>query len=324
MRLHNATQRRPAATVRPGDVILAINQRPLTPPGGRRPLNTALEHQAGREVFVTVLDREMAGPPPKGAPADPPHTTTRAIPRVPAAHLQGVARFRDLSGMRVGVFRAHANDTTREVRTQVDAALAALEAYGATLVDVAIPHMMALSTAHGMLISSEFAAAHDREYSEHSVPIEASTRIQLALGRSMTAAEFVAANKLRSWGMAVVSSLFDSESLDAIAGPTAGLTAPPLTPAAERTGESNTVLVMSLIKHIFLGNLLGLPAISVPVGLGSDSALPVGFHLLGAAWSEAKLLRLACAVEDASVAAGAAAPRPPTFHPQLDALLSPA
>ena len=158
----------------------------------------------------------------------------------------------------------------------------------------------------------------DREYGEQSVPIEPSTRIQLALGRAMTATEYgklpatslatsppasrllclavpsfavpcllppshspvppilgsptdlnsrtlpslspcplspcplalpVAANRLRSWGMEVVSDLFTSHRLDAIAGPTAGLTAPPLSEAARATGESNTALIMSLIKH---------------------------------------------------------------------------
>ena len=115
---------------------------------------------------------------------------------------------------------------------------------------------------------------------------EPSTRIQLALGRVMTAAEFVAANKLRSWGMELVADLFRAQKLDAIAGPTAGLTAPLLTPAARATGESNTALIMSLIRHIFLANLLGLPAISVPIGLGQDTRLPIGFQFLGAAWEE--------------------------------------
>ena len=97
-----------------------------------------------------------------------------------------------------------------------------------------------------MLISSEFASDHDREYSD-GAPLEPSTRIQLALGRVMTASEFVAANKLRSWGMDLVANLFREHKLDAIAGPTAGLTAPLLTPAARKTGESNTALIMSII-----------------------------------------------------------------------------
>ena len=148
-----------------------------------------------------------------------------------------------------------------------------------------------------------------------------STRIQLALGRAMTATEYVGASKLRSWGMEVVAELFRAERLDAIAGPTAGLTAPVLTPAARATGESNTALVMSLIKHIFLANLLGLPAISVPIGLGAQSRLPVGLQFLGAAWEEATLLRLACALEAAGDWGDDRKRRPPHFFHELDGLL---
>ena len=74
------------------------------------------------------------------------------------------------------------------------------------------------------------------------------------------------------------------------------------------------------MTYIFLANLLGLPALTVPVGLGRDSALPVGLHLLGGAWQEATLLRLARALEEAGAAR---AVRPAHFHHELDALLAP-
>jgi aspartyl-tRNA(Asn)/glutamyl-tRNA(Gln) amidotransferase subunit A len=42
-------------------------------------------------------------------------------------------------------------------------------------------------------------------------------------------------------------------------------------------------------------NIAGLPGVSVPCGL--SEALPVGLQLIGPAWSEAPLLRLARAYE---------------------------
>lgn len=71
-----------------------------------------------------------------------------------------------------------------------------------------------------------------------------------------------------------------------------------------------------MIKHIFLANLLGLPASSVPIGLANETRLPVGLQLIGAWWEEAKLLRLACALDDDD-----AMPRPPIFFTELDRLL---
>ena len=71
------------------------------------------------------------------------------------------------------------------------------------------------------------------------------------------------------------------------------------------------------MKHIFLANLLGLPALSVPVGMGSASGLPIGVQLIGAWWEEATLLRIASALD-----ADAAVPRPPISHLEaLDAML---
>jgi aspartyl-tRNA(Asn)/glutamyl-tRNA(Gln) amidotransferase subunit A len=45
-------------------------------------------------------------------------------------------------------------------------------------------------------------------------------------------------------------------------------------------------------------NLAGIPGLSVPCGL-SKTNLPIGMQLLGAPWSEATLLRLAHAYEQA-------------------------
>lgn len=44
-------------------------------------------------------------------------------------------------------------------------------------------------------------------------------------------------------------------------------------------------------------NLVGLPGVSLPVGLGAETALPVGIQLMGRAFDEAALLRAAAALE---------------------------
>ncbi|KAE8779147.1 Glutamyl-tRNA(Gln) amidotransferase subunit A [Hordeum vulgare] len=52
-----------------------------------------------------------------------------------------------------------------------------------------------------------------------------------------------------------------------------------------------------LMQFIFAGNLLGLPAITVPVG-HDKQGLPIGLQLIGRPWGEAILLRVASAVEE--------------------------
>lgn len=46
-------------------------------------------------------------------------------------------------------------------------------------------------------------------------------------------------------------------------------------------------------------NLAGLPGLSLPVGLGRDSGLPVGLQLMGRAFDEALLLSAAHVLEQA-------------------------
>jgi aspartyl-tRNA(Asn)/glutamyl-tRNA(Gln) amidotransferase subunit A len=46
-------------------------------------------------------------------------------------------------------------------------------------------------------------------------------------------------------------------------------------------------------------NLAGLPGLSLPVGLGVDSKLPVGMQILGRAFDEAGLIGIGAALETA-------------------------
>ena len=75
---------------------------------------------------------------------------------------------------------------------------------------------------------------------------------------------------------------------------------PILSADAKLRGESNTVLSVKVMKHIFLANLLGLPGYSIPVGHvqseekypgdSEELMLPVGFSLLGDHWTDHKVL----------------------------------
>lgn len=234
-----------------------------------------------------------------------------------------------IKGLRVGVFPDHFKDATPEVVERADIALDLLTKMGAQVVQIAIPNLMALSIAHGMTISSEMASIHDRYFSAsltNEWPLEASTKVQMQLGQAMTGAEIHAANTLRSWGIDYFEKQFfgvdSAHKLDAIVGPTTGRTAPEFAEDAVETGESNTTGVMQLMKFIFLGNLLGLPAQTVPVGQGRESGLPVGFQVMGDHGRERTLLQLACALDQSAVSShGRGMVRPSHFFTELDGLL---
>jgi hypothetical protein len=127
--------------------------------------------------------------------------------------------------------------------------------------------------------------------------MEPGGRIIVALGGTVTALETLAADRIRAWAFDYVTRLFREQRLTAIVNPTVGVEVPALSEEAKLRGESNTPLVVRMMKYIFIANLLGLPGYSVPVGQVPAEAdpsllLPVGLHFLGDHWQDHKVRML--------------------------------
>lgn len=84
------------------------------------------------------------------------------------------------------------------------------------------------------------------------------------------------------------------EGCDAIATPVAPVTAWPL--GSHATDPLQAYLMDAYTIPV---NLAGLPGLSLPVGLGSESRMPVGLQLIGKAFDEATLLRVGHVLEGA-------------------------
>ena len=249
--------------------------------------------------FTTYYDGGVQGPPPP--------------------HLEGFSRIEDLSDVRLGVFPEWFDDSDTAVRDLCNDALQYLVGRGATVVNVTIPHLPWLSLAHGIKIASEFALAFDKHLHTRYDSLEPNTRITVGIGATVTALEVLAAERMRAWAFEHVQGLFASNNLTAIVTPTLPLVAPVLHPAARSHGESNTALVMQIMKYVFLANFLGMPGYSVPVGFaaagqegGEPMRLPVGLHLLGNHWHDEELLRLANALDKGHTPKGPGVQ--PLFH----------
>ncbi|MBO5986808.1 MAG: Asp-tRNA(Asn)/Glu-tRNA(Gln) amidotransferase subunit GatA, partial [Lachnospiraceae bacterium] len=78
---------------------------------------------------------------------------------------------------------------------------------------------------------------------------------------------------------------------DLILGPTAPTTAP-------RLGEADQDLVKSYLADVYTvpANLTGLPAISLPCGVG-EGGLPIGVQFMGRRFEEALLFKAARVLE---------------------------
>jgi Asp-tRNA(Asn)/Glu-tRNA(Gln) amidotransferase A subunit family amidase len=211
----------------------------------------------------------------------------------PKPELDGIART-DLSGVRLGVYRPWFEDAESDVVARCSEALEALRDAGATIVDVTINGLEVARVAHAITIVSEMATAHDRYYADHQRDYAHDTRINLALGRRMTASDYLHAQRHRARVYRRFASLL--EDVDAIVTPTCAVTAKPIREDALRFGESDLSLLSQIMRYATPANLTGLPAISVPAGYDVEG-MPVGLHFMGRAWEEHNLLRLAAVIE---------------------------
>jgi Asp-tRNA(Asn)/Glu-tRNA(Gln) amidotransferase A subunit family amidase len=143
-------------------------------------------------------------------------------------------------------------------------------------------------------------------YDDHWHDLSAGTRINLTIGRSLTAADYLQAQRIRTEAIATFRAAF--EGVDLILSPATAVTAPPV---LHEAGWTDLNTVTELMRFAMPGNLTGLPAIVFPVGY-DDGGLPVGMQAMSRAWDEHLLLRLAFAVEAAMIRQ-----RPPLYFDLL-------
>lgn len=210
----------------------------------------------------------------------------------PPPHLADFNNIASLEGLRMGVFTPHFEDASPAIVTACRKAVQSLQALGATVVEVRIPHMKVLSLAHATIIGSEMAAIHDLDWSMHRESMQDDTRIEFGLFREFPAKNLVSANRLRGWAMRWMRDNVWSKA-DVYVSPATGVIAPTLSLATQASGESDVAKVMQIMKFIFLCNLLGNPGMSVPIAYDADTSLPIALHLMASHWQEATLLRLA-------------------------------
>jgi Asp-tRNA(Asn)/Glu-tRNA(Gln) amidotransferase A subunit family amidase len=191
-------------------------------------------------------------------------------------------------------------DSNPEVVEACMQALEFLQSKGVQVRNKTIPHdMHEISISHGITILSEFALALDYSFSNPQEELEGNTEVTLLMGKALTAVEVAAAAKIQTFAMEHVRNLFLwQEELDAIVSPTLGVKVPRPRTGYRMMGETNTLLVYDVMRYVTLANLLGLPALSsVPVSYVKKTGLLIGFQLMGDAWMEHKLLRIATSIE---------------------------
>ncbi|MCB0334712.1 MAG: Asp-tRNA(Asn)/Glu-tRNA(Gln) amidotransferase subunit GatA [Bdellovibrionales bacterium] len=219
-----------------------------------------------------------------------------------------------LSGLRVGFPKQYYSDGIEEsVRSSIFKTRDALQAAGAEILEVDLPHTEAAIAAYYILNPAEAASnlsrydgvryglseekaesLHDlyRKTRSHGFGSEVKRRILVGtyvLSKGYYDAYYRKAQRVRRLILQDFVSAFTK--CDVLLTPVTPTTAFPL-------GAFEADPLTMYLNDVFTVpvNLAGLPGISIPCGL-DEKQLPIGLQLIAPAWQEALLLRVAAATE---------------------------
>lgn len=185
---------------------------------------------------------------------------------------------------RMGVARGDLDAADPDVRNAIEKAIDRIADSGVEIVDVAWPEAERTFVASTAIMFPEAAAIHSAALAAHPDRYGADIKARLQLGAALSGPEVAAAHRLRRQLIAEVDATLTI--VDVIVGPTTPLVAPLLSQA------DDPALPPRIVANTRLGNVVGLPAISLPV---ETDGPPIGIQILGR--TDAQLLSVAEAFE---------------------------
>lgn len=203
-----------------------------------------------------------------------------------------------LQSVKLGKYSEWFHDVSNtEISTKCEDALQLLcSTFGSEITEIVLPELEEMRTAHIVSIGAESLFPLTPFYCEgRRSDFTLDTRASLALFSTFNASDYIGCQRIRRRIMYYFMEAF--KKVDIIVTPTTGMTSPKISPSALKVGESDYDVSGYLMRFVQPGNLLGLPAISVPIGHDKDG-LPIGLQLIGRPWGEATLLRAAYALEE--------------------------
>ena len=202
-----------------------------------------------------------------------------------------------LSGLRLGAIQnVVLNDMDPEVATAYEAALAKLSAAGAHIIPIALPAFddIPRANARGTFAAAEAWAWHRDLIATHAEGYDPQVLRRIQPGRDMAAADYVTLLHARVEICARANAI--TQDYDAMVLPTCPLLPPPIATLEADSAEYTRVNMLQL-RNSALGNFLDRCAISLPCT--PRGTAPVGLMLMGETMGDAKLFRVAAAVETA-------------------------
>ncbi|MDA2926026.1 amidase family protein [Acidobacteria bacterium AH-259-G07] len=250
---------------------------------GGLPLSWSMDHVGPITRTVTdaaLMLRVLAGHDPRD-----PGCVSRPVPDYMAKLNEGIR------GDKIGVPRDYFfEDCDPEVIAAVEAALQVFRDLGATVEEITLPDMHAARAAGTVILFSEAAAYHAADMRKRPQAFSDEVRSLLEMGSLYNAVQLVQAQRLRRHLTAETSQAL--ATFGAMLMPTSPV---PPTPIADDPPGHAALRPRNTLPF----DLISLPAISVPCGF-TKTGLPVGLQIVGRAFDEPGVLRVARAYEQAT------------------------
>lgn len=212
----------------------------------------------------------------------------------PPVHL-GDFENTDLKGMRIGVDYDWLNETDEEIKAGFHQAIQWLSTkHNATIVKIHFPEKEEVVRALTKTIAAEMDNTNKELYDNHYDELNIDVLSSLKVGRTISSHEYLQCARQRTRSMNALKYIFTQ--VDVILTPAFNEFQPVVTPSREKYGYSNLNLTYAVCKLAFLGNLTGIPAITLPVGY-SKVNMPLPVQIMASWWREDLLLRVAYAIE---------------------------
>jgi len=257
---------------------------------GALPLGYSLDHMG--PIAGTVRDAAVVLNAIAGHDARDPTSSRR--PLVDFVPEEGVS----VRGLRIGFpqnFFFECLDP--EVESAVRGAIARAESMGAQVKPVMVPDIAALNAVSRMILLAE-ASAVAEPFLGRQDQFGPDVRALFNQGRLIPATDYVNAQRLRRKMREEFNRLWTD--VDCLVTPTTPNTAPRIGETTVRLAGRDEDVRLAATRLVRGMNALGLPAVSMPCGLNPDR-LPIGLQIIGPAFDEAVILRIAAALEDGGV-----------------------
>ncbi len=257
-------------------------------------LSWTLDHAGPMTKTVSdaaVMLRIIAGRDPKD-----PTTVSEPVPDYEAALAPGV------EGLRIGVPSSYFFEgASADVDRAVGAAIDLLGTMGARLVEVDLPHAELAGSAGWIVAMAEASAFHEKRLSETPELFDPLVRERLEVAKFYSATDYIKALRVRTLLQNEMARVFESCDVMAVPGSTQVASKLDDESAARSDVKPGSTSPAFRAGNTFLGNMTGLPAITIPCGFSEGPpSLPIAIQFYGKPFDEAAILRAAHAYESAT------------------------